>query len=292
MRRSPFLFGLHAKPRLRPVLGSLLFIVLISTYLRASNARLRENENDKFMPSLRQMAEVMYVLSYSPQELQDGETGVVAKAGRIFHGVMSSKFFGDAVASVRRISLGVGGAALVGLLIGLNAGIFPGFRAIMMPFLTTLSYVPPLAVLPILLIVFGVDEFSKVMLIFLGTVLVISCDIFYTTEKIPREQITTALTLGASSLQVAYRVILPQVMPRLLVLLTVCLGSAWLFLISAEMIAASEGLGYRIFLVQRQNKMSIIIPYILCMTFLAFLMTRLMHKVIAWKYPWYNDDKS
>ena len=66
-----------------------------------------------------------------------------------------------------------------------------------------------------------------------------------------------------TQLQVVYRVILPQVMPRLLDAVRISLGAAWLFLIAAEAIASTDGLGYRIFLVRRYLAMDVIIPYVL-----------------------------
>ena len=68
------------------------------------------------------------------------------------------------------------------------------------------------------------------------------------------------------------RVILPQLLPRLLVSLRLMLGSAWLFLIAAEAIASTDGLGYRIFLVRRYLAMDVILPYVVWITLLAWLM--------------------
>ena len=81
-----------------------------------------------------------------------------------------------------------------------------------------------------------------------------------------------AETLGASSLGIALRVALPQVMPRLIQAIRLSLGPAWLFLIAAEAIASESGLGYRIFLVRRYMAMDMILTYVLWITLLAFLM--------------------
>ena len=64
--------------------------------------------------------------------------------------------------------------------------------------------------------------------------------------------------------------VLPQVLPRLLERLRLALGAAWLFLIAAEAIASTEGLGYRIFLVRRYLAMDVILPYVVWITLLAF----------------------
>ena len=78
-----------------------------------------------------------------------------------------------------------------------------------------------------------------------------------------------AQTLGASTWQIAIRVVLPQIMPRLIEALRLSLGPAFLFLISAEAIAADVGLGYRIFLVRRYLSMDVILPYVAWITLLA-----------------------
>jgi len=105
--------------------------------------------------------------------------------------------------------------------------------------------------------------------------------------EIPVEQLIKAQTLGASSWTIIVRVILPQIMPRLLDGIRLTLGTAWIFLISAEAIAATEGLGYRIFLVRRYLSMDVILPYVVWITLLAFLFDYLLKKVTYKMFPWY-----
>jgi NitT/TauT family transport system permease protein len=151
--------------------------------------------------------------------------------------------------------------------------------------------VPPLAILPILFIALGVDELAKVSLIFLGTFPMITRDIYLATRKLPGEQITKALTLGASQLDVLYRIVLPQVLPRLIDTLRLSLGAAWLFLIAAEAIASTDGLGYRIFLVRRYLAMDVILPYVLWITFLGFTLDWLLRALLRWRFSWYLVTK-
>ena len=106
---------------------------------------------------------------------------------------------------------------------------------------------------------------------------------------IPEEQLIKAQTLGASTWQTALRVALPQAMPRLFMAVSLALGPAWVFLISAEAIAADVGLGYRIFLVRRYLSMDIIIPYVVWISLLAVLMdvalTLISRRTFPWAYP-------
>jgi len=175
--------------------------------------------------------------------------------------------------------------------LGLNMGLFPGLRASLLAFVTFLSMVPPLAILPILFISLGVDELAKVMLIFLGTFPIITRDIYLTVSRIPREQITKALTLGAGELALVYRIILPQVLPRLIDAVRLTLGAAWLFLIAAEAIASTDGLGYRIFLVRRYLAMDVILPYVLWITLLGFTMDWALRRLLRWRFSWYLAAK-
>ena len=82
------------------------------------------------------------------------------------------------------------------------------------------------------------------------------------------------------------RVVLPQTWPRLIDALRLTLGSAWLFLIAAEAIASTEGLGYRIFLVRRYLAMDVILPYVVWITLLAFLTDWLLKLIRSRACPW------
>ena len=271
MKTDRFL-GLHARPgaMLSALLAILPFVVLVGIYVMASEARLAENPDDKLLPSLASMYDAMVRMATVP----DRRSGALL-------------LWTDTLASLKRLFVGVGAGAFLGLLIGLNTAVFPGLRSLSRSFLTFLSIIPPLTVLPILFIAFGVGETAKIALIFIGTVFVISRDLQLYVLQMPREQVIKALTLGASQLAVVYRIILPQIMPRLINTTRLTLGGAWLFLIAAEMISATEGLGYRIGLVRRYLAMDVIIPYVLWITLLGFVID-----CVAKLYPWYETGRN
>lgn len=268
--------GLHAQVSLRTswLLAALPFAVLVVVYFYASHLRLEENPQDKLLPGLAQMADAMTRLAL--QRDPQSEEFV---------------FWQDTWASLLRLTIGVASAALLALLAGLNMGLLPRVRALFSPFVTVVSMIPPLAILPIIFITFGVDELAKIVLIFIGVFPVITRDVFLAVEKVPREQITKALTLGASQFAVIYRIVLPQIMPRLIDAARLSLGGAWLFLIAAEAIAATNGLGYRIFLVRRYLAMDVILPYVMWITLLGFLMDYGFRRLIGWQYRWSLGDR-
>ena len=249
--------------------------MILFFYWNASNVRLAENPNDKLLPSFSQISSAVDRLAFN----EDKRTGKYI-------------FWEDTQASLYRIGLGILISATSGLIIGLLTGLIPAVRANLSPVITIISLIPPMAVLPILFISFGLGELAKVMLIIIGTAPVIIRDMQSRVLQLPAEQLIKAQTLGASTWLVAIRVVLPQIMPSLLSSMRLSLGAAWLFLIAAEAIAAQEGLGYRIFLVRRYMSMDVIFPYVIWITTLAFLMDFSLKRLSQVCFPWYHNNES
>ena len=164
-------------------LGLLPFLLLVVLYMVASDARLAENPNDKLLPSFATLGESMHRLAFEPSK----------RTGEI-------ELWADTWASLRRLSQGVGTAALIGLTFGVILGALPLARAGLAPFVASLSLIPPLALLPILFIVFGLEELSKVVLIVFGIAPVIIRDLQQRVQELPREQIVKAQTLAREHL--------------------------------------------------------------------------------------------
>jgi NitT/TauT family transport system permease protein len=250
-------------------LGLLPFVVLLFAYVLGSNSRLAENPDDKLLPSGSSLAESIH--SYAFEE--DRRSGEVL-------------LWVDTTASLKRIVYALGISAALGMSFGLAIGAVPYVRSVLAPFITALSMIPPLAILPILFIVLGLGEVAKIALIVIGITPVIVRDLALRAGELPQEQLIKAQTLGASSWLLSTRVILPQLWPRLIDALRLQLGCAWLFLIAAEAIASTEGLGYRIFLVRRYLAMDVILPYVVWITLLAFAMDWALRVLRAKLFPW------
>ena len=259
----------------RLLLILLPFALLLFAYFTGSAARLAENPSDKLLPSASQMASAIDRMAFT----EDKRTGEYL-------------LWQDTASSLTRLGIGLGIAAVAGLVLGIAAGSVPMFGAPLSPLLTVLSMIPPLAILPILFIVFGLDELSKVMLIVLGITPSIARDIEQRAREIPRELLIKAQTLGASTWTLILRLVLPQLMPRLMISLRLMLGAAWLFLIAAEAIASTDGLGYRIFLVRRYMAMDVILPYVAWITFLAWASDLGLRQLTRLCFPWYEGAKA
>lgn len=251
------------------LLGAAPFILLIVLYLIFSDLRLAANPNDKLLPSPARIWETVVRLAVE----EDRRSGAIL-------------LWRDTGASLMRLFIGLGVATLAGLCVGIATGLVPYVRHTLGPLIAILSMVPPMAVLPILFIVLGLGEVAKIVLIVIGVAPFLMRDLAIRVSELPREQLVKAQTLAASSWQIVLRVVLPQIMPRLIDGVRLSLGPAWLFLIAAEAIAATDGLGYRIFLVRRYLAMDVILPYVVWITLLAFMMDYLLRLSKRVFFPW------
>jgi NitT/TauT family transport system permease protein len=251
------------------LLGLLPFIAAAVLYLVFSALRLAENPNDKLLPSLASFADAINRMALVPDKV----SGVVL-------------LWNDTLLSLRRMLLGLGLATSIGLVFGIANGLVPYVRATLAPFVSVICVIPPMAILPVLFIIFGLEEVSKVALIVIGVTPFLMRDMALKVDELPGEQLIKAQTLGANSWQIVLRIVLPQVLPRLIDGVRLSLGPAWLFLIAAEAIAAQGGLGFRIFLVRRYLSMDVILPYVAWITLLAAGFDFLLRRLSSWVFPW------
>jgi NitT/TauT family transport system permease protein len=236
----------------RLVLGSALFVCLAAIYFVASYYRHVENPADQVMPSLTQLVDGVRRVAFEPD--RDGEL----------------RLWVDTAASARRFGLSLA-IIFLAVPVGVAMGTFPYVEALLYRFLVFFDNIPALSILPILFIVFGLDEFSKIALIVIGVFPTIALDAHLRAKGVPRERIMKAKTLGASEPEIAVRVVFPAVLPPMLDAIRLNLKAVMLLLIAGESLAATVGLGYRIFVVRRYLAMDIIIPYVLWMTALLFV---------------------
>lgn len=257
------------------LLASLPFIALLVTYFAGSYARLSVNPADKILPSLVQMGTTMYEYTLVPEK----------RSGEYI-------LWSDTYISMWRLLSGLAISVTVSLIFGILMGFIPWVRAMFRPFVEAFSLIPPITVLPILFIIVGLDEASKISLIVIGTAPFMLRAVAQAVEEIPEELVVKAQTLGASTWQMIMRLVLPQVMPKLIIATRYALIPAWIFLISAEAIAATGGLGYRIFLVRRFLSMDVILPYVVWITLIAWLMDFFLDALQRRAYPWYMPEKN
>jgi NitT/TauT family transport system permease protein len=278
-------FDIQAQPR-KPaayVLSWLLFVISIAAYLHVSSVRHRENSEDRVTPSSTQLFEGIRTSVLQPAE-EDSE--VLDESAPWTQKVRHSMLWKDTVSSGRRFFISF--ALLIpAVLFGLHIGLFPYIGAFFLRFGLFFDKIVALSLLPILFIVFGIDELSKIMLMVIGVAPTMILDTFQMVKAVPREQIVKAFTLGANNIDVAYRVVLKQILPEVINSLRLNLKPLMLFLFAGEMIASTDGLAYRIAIMRRHMGMDIIIPYLLWVALLLYTLDLGLRFLNKRLHPWY-----
>jgi NitT/TauT family transport system permease protein len=277
---------IHAKPTRTwaAVLSWLLFASGIGAYLYTAHTRHRANPEDRVVPTISQMARGLTDAAVQPAEDDEAIADGASLAARFSH----SMLWKDTRATSRRFLLSML-LLIPAVLLGLHMGLFPYIGVFFLRFVLFFDKIVALSLLPILFIAFGIDELSKIMLIVIGVAPTIILDTFNLTRAVPPEQVVKAFTLGAGDFDVAYRVVLKQIMPRVLNSIRLNLKGVVLFLFAGEMIASTDGLGYRIALLRRHMGMDVIIPYVLWVALLLFLVDFGMRWINRAVHPWFRE---
>src|SRR5271154_3422934 len=264
-------------------LSWVLFLVGIFTYTQFSIARHKDNPEDRVIPSGSQLWQGIKASILEPAEEDDA----LDPSAGIWQRVSHSMLWKDTVSSSRRFFIAI--ALLIpAILIGLHMAVFPYAEAFFLRFVLFFDKIVALSLLPILFIVFGIDEWSKIMLIVIGVAPTIVLDAYNIAGGVPKEQIVKAFTLKSTNLDVAYRVVLKQVLPQVINSVRLNLKPLALFLFAGEMIASTDGLAYRIAIMRRHMGMDIINPYVLWVALLLFLVDALLRVANRRLHPWYQ----
>ena len=263
-----------------------LFAAGICLYFYTAQKRHQENPDDRVVPTIAQLGAGIYQAAMNPDA--DEEPSADAAGQSAIERFRNGMLWKDTVASSRRFLFGLA-LLLPAVLLGLHMGLFPYFGVFFLRFILFFDKIIALSVLPILFIAFGIDELSKVMLIVIGVTPTIILDTFNLTKGVPPEQLVKGFTLGARDFDVAYRVVLKQIWPRVLNSIRLNLKPLMLFLFAGEMIASTDGLAYRIALMRRHMGLNIIIPYVLWVALLLFLVDLTMRLLNKRLHPWFRE---
>ena len=155
----------------------------------------------------------------------------------------SGEIVDDIYASIRRVFIGV----LVGLVAAVPVGFILGWyrtpRAMFDPLVNFLRALPPIALIPLVIVYFGIGEFARTSVLVYAAFFASVIVIYEGVVAIEERYVRAALTLGASEWEIFSKVALPLSVPTILVALRVALGVSWATLVAAELIAAQKGLG-------------------------------------------------
>jgi ABC-type nitrate/sulfonate/bicarbonate transport system permease component len=194
-------------------------------------------------------------------------------------------------ATLRRVLLGFGLAILVGVPLGIAAGAWRVIQATGAPLALFGRNLPVAALIPLTILWFGIDETQKVMFIFIACVPFVYSDAVRAIASVPDRYVETAQTLGASRWQILTKVLVALALPDIYNSLRHLFGMAFGYIMLAELINATHGLGYLLMTSQRRGLSEHIILILMIIGLLAFAIDRLLYFFQRGLFPYRPADE-
>jgi NitT/TauT family transport system permease protein len=182
----------------------------------------------------------------------------------------------DLGVSIYRIVVGFLIATALALPVGVVIGNFTKWEAAIEPLVDFVRYMPVVAFVPLSILWAGTGDIQKFLIIFIGTFFQQVLMVMDNVKRVPRDYIGLGRTLDLSDLRILARIVVPSALPGIWDTMRITLGWAWTWLVLAELVAATSGLGYRITVSQRYFQTDTIIGYILLLGFLGLVTDQLM----------------
>ncbi|WP_442921029.1 ABC transporter permease [Mesorhizobium sp. Cs1321R2N1] len=182
----------------------------------------------------------------------------------------------DLRASMYRISIGFLLASALSIPIGVLIGSFRSWEAAIEPLVDFIRYMPVVAFVPLSILWAGTGDTQKFLIIFIGTFFQQVLMVMDNVKRVPTDFIGLGRTLGLPDRKILTRIVVPSALPGIWDTLRISLGWAWTWLVLAELVAATSGLGYRITVSQRYFQTNTIIGYILLLGVLGLITDQVM----------------
>jgi ABC-type nitrate/sulfonate/bicarbonate transport system permease component len=180
-------------------------------------------------------------------------------------------------ATLKRVLIGFGLAALVGVPLGIIAGSWRVIESAAAPIALFGRNLPVAALIPLTILWFGIDETQKVMFIFIACIPFVYADAVASITGVPDRYVETAQTLGANPFQIVTKVLVPLALPDIYNSLRHLFGLAFGYIMLAELINAEHGLGYLLMASQRRGLSEHIILILIIIGLLAYGIDRLLY---------------
>ena len=193
----------------------------------------------------------------------------------------------DIFMSTKRVVIGVALGVALAVPVGFCLGWYKGLRSFIDPVINFFRALPPIALIPLVIVYFGIGEVAKTVILFYASFFAGVIVMYEGIAQISPIFIRVARTLGASDAKIFTKVIIPLTVPHILTAIRVALGVAWATLVASELIAAQQGLGALIQNASSFFQLDIIYVGIICIGFIALTMDLLLRvasrRLVAWQ---------
>jgi taurine transport system permease protein len=188
--------------------------------------------------------------------------------------------------SVYRVLSGVFYGTLVGIPLGFAMGLSPVARGLFDPVVEFMRPIPPLALIPLAILWFGIDETAKIMLLFLAALFIMTIAARSGAANVRISKVHAAYSLGASRGQVLRHVILPNALPEIFTGLRTAMGVCWGTVVAAELVAADRGLGSMIMIAKNFLQTDTVVIGIVIIGIVGYAIELLMRWLERRLIPW------
>ncbi len=188
--------------------------------------------------------------------------------------------------SLIRVVVGFLIGALVGIPLGYAMGLSGWFRGWFDPIVEFMRPVPPLALIPLVIIWFGIWETGKIVLLFLASLWIMTIAARAGVSGINISKVHAAYSLGASKTQLMWHVIVPNSLPEIFTGARVAMGVCWGTVVAAELVAAQKGAGMMIIAASKFQLTDIVLMGIIMIGIIGYGIDILMRKTEKWLVPW------
>ncbi|HET7411916.1 MAG TPA: ABC transporter permease [Pararhizobium sp.] len=201
--------------------------------------------------------------------------------------VTENGFLIDMYMSTQRVVFGVALGIIAAVPVGFLLGWYQPVRRFIDPLINFFRALPPIALIPLVIVYFGIGEVAKIVILFYASFFAGVIVMYEGIAQISPLYLRVARTLGATDLEIFWRVVVPLAVPHMLTALRVALGVAWATLVAAELIAAQKGLGSVIQDASSFFQLDVIYAGILTIGAIAlamdYLVRRLTRRVLSWQ---------
>jgi NitT/TauT family transport system permease protein len=209
-----------------------------------------------------------------------------AVASRFWELLTTARLPFDMWMSTQRVFLGVASGIVLAVPVGFVLGWYREIRSFIDPLINFFRALPPIALIPLVIVYFGIGEAAKVIILFYASFFAGVIVMYEGIAQISPIYVRVAKTLGATDGEIFRKVIIPLTVPHMLTALRVALGVAWATLVASELIAAQQGLGALIQNASSFFQLDIIYVGIICIGFIALAMDLALRAVTRRLVSW------
>jgi len=200
--------------------------------------------------------------------------------------LLSGELLYNTAVSVQRVLWGFLGGSIPGILLGISMGLSPFVRSAIEPMIAATYPIPKLALMPLILLVFGLGETSKIFTIAIGVFYLVVINTMAGVLNIDKIYLDVAKNFGANRKNFYLTVAFPGALPMIFAGLKLGMGMALILIVAAELSAAKAGIGWMIWRAYDMFDIEQMFVALIMLSFLGYIFSLLLDLIEGWVLPW------